>query len=107
MEYVWEKNFIVRKVIGVPDSYVVEVDEHRYCHNKRDLTLSPPDDNDDESDSHPDYHDVPPMATGVMPTLCPRPQLKFPKLPVQATHRKTSMYNCLYVDNKLLDLMCK
>ena len=37
--------------------------------------------------SHHDDHDVP-MATGVMPTLHPRPQLKFPKLPVQATQQK-------------------
>ena len=70
MENVWEKGFIVRKVIGVPDSYVVEVDGHRYHCNKCDLTLSPPDDNKDESDSHPDDHDVS-MATTVMPTLHP------------------------------------
>ena len=76
-----------RKVIGVPDSYVVEVDGCRYCHNKHDLTLSPPDDNNDKSDGHPDDHDVP-VATGVMSTLCPRPQLKFLKLPVQATQQK-------------------
>ena len=84
MENVWEKGFIVRKVIGVPDSYVVEVDRHRYHHNKCDLTLRHP---DKDGDSHSDDHDVP-MATGVMPTLCPRPQLQFPKLPVQATQQK-------------------
>ena len=66
---------------------VVEVDGHRYRPNKRDLTLSHPGENDDKSDSHPDDHDVP-MATGVMPTLHPRPQLKFPKIPVQATQQK-------------------
>ena len=73
----------VRKVIEVPDSYVVEVDRRRYHRNKRDLTLRPPDGDRDKSDSHSDTHDVP-MATGVMPTLHPRPQLKFPKVPVQA-----------------------
>ena len=26
MENMWEKGFIVRRVVGVPDSYVVEVD---------------------------------------------------------------------------------
>ena len=66
-------------------THVVEIDGHRYC-NKCDLTLSPPE-NEDKSDSHNDDHDVP-MANGVMPTLCPRPQLKFPKLPVQATQQK-------------------
>ena len=29
MENTWEKGFIVRKVIGVPDSCVVEIDGHR------------------------------------------------------------------------------
>ena len=87
VENVSEKGFVVRKVIGVPDSYVVEVDGHRYHHNKHDLTLSPPDDSNDKSDSHPDDHDVA-MATGVMPALRPRPQLKFPKLPAQATQQK-------------------
>ena len=81
MENIWEKGFIVRKVIGVPDFYVVEID------NRCDLTWSLPDDNNSESDSHSDDHDVL-MATGVIPTLCPRPLLKFPKLPVQATQQK-------------------
>ena len=57
------------KVIGVPDSYVVEVDGRWYHRNKCDLTLSPLE-NDDECDNHPDDHDVP-IATEVMPTLCP------------------------------------
>ena len=91
-ENAWQKGLVVRKMIGVPDSYIVEVDGQRYCHNKCDLTLSPLDannDDDDESnsDNHHANHDVP-MATAVMPTLCPRPQLKFPKLPVQATQQK-------------------
>ena len=85
MENVSEKGLKVRKVIRVPGSYVVEVDGWRYCQNKHDLTLRPPD--GDESDSHTDTHDMP-MATGVMPTLCPRPQLKVPKLPVQAMEQK-------------------
>ena len=92
-ENVWEKGLVIRKVIGVPDSYVVEVDGHRYHHNKCDyLTLSPPGANNNndytsDSDNHHADQNVP-MATAVMPTLCPRPQLKFPKLPVQATQQK-------------------
>ena len=85
-ENIWEKGLVVRKVIGVPDSYVVEVDGCRYCHNKHDLTLSPPDDNNNKSDNHHADQNVP-MATAVMTTLHPRPQLKFPKLPVQATQQ--------------------
>ena len=88
-ENVWEKGLVVRKVIGEPDFYVVEVDGRRYHHNKRDLKLSPPDDNNNESDidNHHANQGVP-MATAVMPTLRPRPQLKFPKLPVQPTQQK-------------------
>ena len=33
---------VPRKVIGVPDSFVVEVDGHRYHRNKRDLPLKSP-----------------------------------------------------------------
>ena len=86
---VWEKGLVIRKVIGVPDPYVLEVEGHRYCHDKYDLTLVPPsdDNNESESDSHQTDHIVP-MARTVMPTLCPRPQLKFPTLPVQATQQK-------------------
>ena len=91
-ENIWEKGLVIRKVIGVPDSYVVEVDGDRYCHNKCDLILSPPgaknnDEDESDSDNHHADQNVP-MATAVMPTLRPRPQLKFPKLPVQATQRK-------------------
>ena len=75
-ENVWSKGLVVRKVIGVPDSYVVDVDGCRYCQNKHDLTLSPPDDDDGESDNHHADHNVP-MVRAVMPTLHPRPQLKF------------------------------
>ena len=82
---------MVRKVVGVPDPYVVEVDGHRYHHNKHDLTLSPPGANNNNNKSDSDNHHADqnvPMATAVMPTLHPRPQLKFPKLPVQATQQK-------------------
>ena len=54
--------------------------------------MSPPgannnDDDESDSDNHQADHNVP-MARAVMPTLRPRPQLKFPKLPVQATQQK-------------------
>ena len=42
------------------------------------------DDDKSDSDNHQADHNVP-MARAVTPTLCPRPQLKFPMLPVQAT----------------------
>ena len=92
MENTWEKGFIVRKVNGVPDSYIVEVDGQRYQRNKCDLMLNKPL-NVDDSDSHSNTHDEP-MATEVMLTLCPRPQLKFPRIPVQATEQKDFNIQC-------------
>ena len=94
MKNVWEKGFIVRSDWGT--RLMVEVDGCRYHHNRRDLTLSPPDDNNNESDSHPDNHDVP-MATGVMPTLCPRPQLSFLSFLYRQLNKKTSIYNAIIV----------
>ena len=66
---------------------MVEVDERRYHHNKCDLTLRPQEEDASASDSHSDDHNVP-MTTGVMPTVRPRPQLKFPNLPVQAMEQR-------------------
>ena len=84
-------------MIEVPDSYIVEVDGHRYRHNKHDLTLHKPGEEDD-SNSHSDTHDEP-MVTGVMPTLCPRPQLKFLGFLFKQLNRKTavSSVNVLYI----------
>ena len=78
---VWYKGTVLRKVIGVPDSYVIDVDGHQYRRNKRDLTLVSP------STSHQDDQEQPMRAT-VRPTLHLRQTLKFPRLPVQATEQK-------------------
>ena len=67
MENTWEKGFIVRKITGVPDSYIVKVDGQRYHRNKCDITLHKPGETGD-IDSHFDSNDEP-MAAGVMPTL--------------------------------------
>ena len=83
---------MLRKVIGVPDSYVIDVDGHQYHQNKRDLTLVPPSTRNKESDesdgdSHQDNRGQP-MRAAVRPTLCPRQTLEFPRLPVQVTEQK-------------------
>ena len=88
---------MIRKVIGVPDSYVVEVDGCRYCHNKCDLTLSPPgasnnDDDESDGDNHHTNQAVP-MATAVMPTLHPRPQIILLACLYRPHNRKTLIYN--------------
>ena len=67
-ENVWSKGMIIRKVTGVPDSFVVEVDGCRYRRNKHDLTLTPPSDNNDDSVNHSDVQSTP-MAAAMMPTL--------------------------------------
>ena len=89
---VWHKGTVLRKVIGVPDLYVIDVDGHQYRQNKRDLTLIPPSTGNEESDesdgdSHQDDWEQP-MRSVVRPTLCLRQTLKFPRLPVQATQQK-------------------
>ena len=38
----WVTGTIVRQVVGVPNSFVIDVDGHKYRRNKRDLTLVPP-----------------------------------------------------------------
>ena len=46
----WVKGTIVRQVIGVPNSYVIDVDGHKYRWNKRDITLVPPKPSGGDSD---------------------------------------------------------
>ena len=89
---VWHKGTVLRKVIGVPNSHVINVDGHHYHQNKRDLTLVPPSTGNEESeesdgDSHQDDQEQPLWAV-VRPTFCLRQTLKFPRLPVQATQQK-------------------
>ena len=69
----WQKGTVIRKVIGVPDSYVVDVDGNHYQRNKRDLTLVPPststaESEESDSDSHQDDQEQP-MRAIVRPTL--------------------------------------
>ena len=93
----WHKGTAIRKVIGVPDLYVIHVDGHHYRQNKRDLTLVPPSTSNEESeksdgDSHQDKQRLP-MRAVVRPTLCPRQTPKFPRLPVQATQQRLQIMN--------------
>ena len=89
---VWHKGTVLRKVIGVPDSYVIDVDGHHYRQNKRDLTLVLPstgnkENDESDGDSHQDNWEQP-MRAVVRPTLHPRQTLKFPRLPVQVMQQK-------------------
>ena len=87
IENVWKQGIIIRSVVGVPDSFVIEINGQQYHQNKCDITFSPPKGNDGVVEG----------ATGNQPAkeqdgtenrtdrLQPRPALMFPKLPTQAT----------------------
>ena len=38
----WKQGIIIRDVVGVPDSFVVEINGQQYQRNKCDITFSPP-----------------------------------------------------------------
>ena len=43
IENVWKQGVVIRDVVGVPDSFVVEInDGQQYWRNKHDITFSPP-----------------------------------------------------------------
>ena len=43
MENVWKQGVIIHDVVGVPDSFVIEINNgQQYQQNKHDITFSPP-----------------------------------------------------------------
>ena len=46
IENVWKQGVIIRNVVGVPDSFIIEINGQQYRQNKRDITFSPPRGND-------------------------------------------------------------
>ena len=42
----WKEGVIIRQVVGVPDSFIVEINGQRYRRNKHDITFSPPKNDD-------------------------------------------------------------
>ena len=43
----WKQGTVVRTVVGVPDSFIVEINGQQYRRNKHDITFSPPKNYDD------------------------------------------------------------
>ena len=86
IENIWKQRVIIHSVVGVPDSFFSEINGQQYQQNKCDITFSPPKgDNDVEgatSSQHAKEQDGTENRTD---RLRPRPALKFPKLPTQAT----------------------
>ena len=80
----WKQGVIIRQVVGVPDSFMVETNGQQYGQNKHDITFSPPKDNDGGpiGTQHAREHDGTENKTD---RLRPRPVLKFPRVPTQAT----------------------
>ena len=42
IENTWKQGVIIRSVVGVPDSFIVEINGQQYRRNKHDITFSPP-----------------------------------------------------------------
>ena len=78
----WVRGTIVRQVVGMPNSFVIDVDGHKYRRNKRNLTLVPQKPNNsesDESDGNNHQSDQSQqMRDEVRPTLHLRPTIKLP-----------------------------
>ena len=47
LENAWKQVIIKHSVVGVPDSFVIEINGQQYRWNKCDITFSPPRDDDD------------------------------------------------------------
>ena len=42
LENVWKQGVVIHSVVGVPDSFIVEINGQQYQQNKCDITFSPP-----------------------------------------------------------------
>ena len=87
IENIWKQGIIICNVIGVPDSFVIKINGQQYQQNKHDITFSPRRGNDSvvegaTGSQHAKEQDGTKNRTD---RLWPRPALKFPKLPTQAT----------------------
>ena len=83
----WKQGVIICNVVGVPDSFVVEINGQQYRRNKCNITFSPPKgDNGVVGGATGNQHAEEQVGTeNKTDRLRPRPTLKFPKLPTQAT----------------------
>ena len=87
IENTWKQGVIIHNVVGVPNSFVVEINGQRYRRNKHDITFSPPKDNDSVvGGATGNQHAEEQVGTeNKTDRLRPIPTLKFPKIPTQAT----------------------
>ena len=74
-------------MVGVPDSFVVEINSQQYTRNKCDITFSPPKDDNGGAvgGATGNQHAEKQVGTeNKTDRLRPRPTSKFPKIPTQA-----------------------
>ena len=82
LENIWKQGIVICNVVGIPDSFIIEINSQQYRRNKHDLTFSPPRGEGDGGVVDAEEQDETENRTD---KLQPRPALKFPKLPMQAT----------------------
>ena len=86
VENTWKQGVIIHSVVGVPDSFVVEISGQQYRRNKCDITFSLPKGNDSVAGGVTgNQHAEEQVGTeNKTDRLRPKPTLKFPKLPTRA-----------------------
>ena len=86
IENIWKQGVIILCVVGVPDSFVMEINGQQYRRNKHDITFSPPrgDDGVVEGATGNQHAKKQVGTENKTDRLRPRPALKFPKLLTQA-----------------------
>ena len=75
-------------MVGVPDSFVVEINGQQYRRNKHGITFSPPKDDDGGAvgGTSGNQHAEEQVGTeNKTDRLRPRPTLKFPRIPTEET----------------------
>ena len=86
IENSWKQGVITCDVVGVPDSFIVEInDGQQYQRNKCDITFSPPRGDDGDVGSATGNQPAEEQEENRTDRSRPRPALKFSKLPMQAT----------------------
>ena len=104
----WKQGIVIHSVVGVPDSFVVEINSQQYRRNKRDITFSPPKDNDGAvggvcGNQHAEEQVGTENKTD---RLRPRPTLKFQKIPIQTLKCNPKIYMFVQVAHYAILMYC-
>ena len=100
IENIWKQGVIIHNVVGVPDSFIIEINCQQYWWIERNKTFSPSRGDDGvvegaTGNQHAEEQDGTDNKTD---RLQQRPALKFPELPTQATlHSDFEMLSEIYM----------